>query len=115
MSRLRWTLGLTLLALQVVALVQARFGPARYFAWAPFDMRTDYRIEAEVDGRPLGPDEIKQRYHLRAEDRDMRSWHHVLDIIARVEARQDPSEPCHVRVHYAINGRPELIWELRRP
>jgi hypothetical protein len=84
---IRWSIGLWLLAFQVGAIVTARFMPARYFCWAPFDMQTDYRMEATVDGRRLTAAEIQQRYRRPAKGTDNRSTQHLIDLIDGAERR----------------------------
>ena len=44
-------------------------GCRRYFAWAPNDYLVEYRISALLDGRPLGQDEIQERYRIASQHR----------------------------------------------
>jgi hypothetical protein len=115
MRTLRWTIGLSLLALQLGAIVYARFVPTRYFCWAPFDMQTDYRLEVRVNGRKLSPAEIQQRYRRPAGGTDNRSSHHVMDIIAQAEQGYHPDDQTEVQMTYRVNGKQEQQWRYQQP
>jgi hypothetical protein len=112
---LRWTIGLTLLAFQVGAIAYARFVPARYFCWAPFDMQTDYRLKVTVNGRQLTPREIQQRYRRLAEGVDNRSTQHLIDIVEQTERLHHPEDRAEVLLTYRINGKQEQQWRYPPP
>jgi hypothetical protein len=103
-----------LLLLQVGAIVYARFVPARYFCWAPYDAQNEYEIEATVGGRPLNPQEIRQRYRKPQEGVDNRSIQHIKDIIQGVELKA-PGDNAQVRLRYRVNGGDEQIWQWPPP
>jgi hypothetical protein len=115
MRTLRWTLGLALLAFQVGAIAYARFVPARYFCWAPFDMQTDYRLDVTVNGKPLTPAEIQKRYRRPAKGTDNRSTQHLLDIIEQTERRYHPDDHTAVVMTYRVNGKQAQQWRYRQP
>lgn len=107
---LRVGLGALLLSAQLGAIVHARFVPSRYFAWAPYDRITLYRISAEVDGRRLTPAEIRARYGLPAHGRDNRAPRHVVDILSGYERTYGSREDARVLLRYRTNGGPERVW-----
>jgi hypothetical protein len=115
MRTLRWSIGIALLLFQLGAIVYARFVPTRYFCWAPFDMQTDYRIEATVNGQKLSLAEIGKRYRRPAQGSDNRSYQHVIDIVEQVERRYHPDDDADVVMTYRINGKQEQQWRYRRP
>jgi len=112
---LRWAIGFALLAFQVGAIVYARYVPARYFCWAPYDMQTDYVIHATVNGRPLNADEIRLRYRRGPSGTDNRSFQHIIDIVEQAEQRYHPNDRTEVRIGYRINGGREQQWLYRQP
>ncbi len=112
---LRWIIGVALLLFQIGAIVYARFVPSRYFCWAPFDMQTDYRIEASVNGEKLNAAQIRQRYRRPEKGADNRSVQHVIDIIEQAEQRYHPTDRTEVTMKYRINGKAEQVWHYARP
>ena len=108
---MRTALGLAFLAFQLGAIVYARFVPSRYFCWAPYDMQTDYVIEASLQGRRLAPLEIRSRYRRNARGSDNRSPQHVIDILEQVEQRRPAGDQAEVRLTYRVNGREEQNWQ----
>ena len=110
----RWTIGVALLLFQFGAIVYARFVPSRYFCWAPFDMQTDYRIEASVNGEKLNAAQIRQRYRRPEKGTDNRSVQHVIDIIEQTEKRYHPNDKTEVTMKYRINGKAEQVWRYER-
>ncbi len=115
MRTLRWTIGLSLLAFQLGAVVYARFVPARYFCWAPFDMQTDYQLAVTVNGQPLSAAAIQQRYRRPARGTDNRSSRHVMDIIEQTEQRYHPDDRTTVLMTYRVNGKQEQQWRYQQP
>jgi len=115
MKTLRWTIGLALLLFQIGAILYARFVPARYFCWAPFDMQTDYRIQATVNGSKLSDPAIQKRYRRAAKGSDNRSFQHVIDIIEQTERRYHSDDDVDVVVTYRINGKQEQQWHFHQP
>ncbi len=111
----RWTIGVALLLFQFGAIVYARFVPSRYFCWAPFDMQTDYGIEASVNGERLNAAQIRQRYRRPEKGTDNRSVQHVIDIIEQTEQRYHPRDKTEVTMKYRINGKAEQVWHYARP
>lgn len=92
--------------------------------WAPFHEHGIYRVEAELDGRLLTPDELVERYGVYGRDDVRRAlsdglelpgWEtnrlqDVLDRVAREEARRPEGDRARVRVVYRVNGRPPVEW-----
>ena len=115
MRRLRWIIGLALLAFQLGAIAYARFVPTRYFCWAPFDMQTDYQLQVTVNGHKLKPAEIHKRYRRPAKGTDNRSYQHVIDIVAQVEQRYHPDDRVEIIMTYSVNGKPQPPWHYRQP
>lgn len=113
MRTLRWVIGLSLLAFQLGAIVYARFVPTRYFCWAPYDMQTDYRLEATVNGKKLSASEIQQRYRRPIAGTDNRSTHHLIDIIEQAERRYHPDDAVEVIMTYRVNGKEERQWRYQ--
>ncbi len=104
-----------MLAFQVAAIGYARFVPARYFCWAPYDMQTDYRLDVTVNGKKLTPAEIQKRYRRPAKGTDNRSSQHVKDIIEQAEQRYHPDDHPEVIMTYRVNGKQEQQWRYRQP
>jgi hypothetical protein len=115
MRKLRWAIGLSLLAFQIGAIAYARFVPSRYFCWAPFDMQTDYELAVTVNGKKLTAKEIQQRYRRAAKGTDNRSFQHLIDIIEQTEQRYHPDDDTHVTMTYQINGKPKQQWHYPPP
>jgi len=69
---LRTILAASLLSLQVVGVIQARFSPERWFGWAMFHTYAPYRIEVTIRGEPLTPEQIASRYRIPASDVERR-------------------------------------------
>src|SRR5437763_5481070 len=61
-TRLRTIIGASLLLFQLGMIGYARFVPARYFCWAPYDIQSEYRIDVLIGGRPLTASQIRARY-----------------------------------------------------
>jgi len=111
-------LGTTLLVIQVILFVRARFTETRYFCWAPFHSEARYTIDATIGGRALNDDEIARRYVLERYYWDKASrtnWElnaiaHVIDTVRATEAALLPSKRAAVVVTYRVNGRPPERW-----
>lgn len=99
---------IAILLAQAVTMVWARFTPARYFCWAPYDMQTDYQLEVEVGGRKLTPAGIRQRYRRPAQGTDNRSVQNLIDILEGVERQS--AEKASIVMTYRINGKQEHVW-----
>jgi hypothetical protein len=111
----RLILGLSLLLFQVGAIVYARFVPARYFCWAPYDMQTEYQVSVRVNGRPLSAREIRERYRRPARGVDNRSVQHVIDIFEQTEQRYHGRDPAEIVMRYRVNGHREGEWRWPKP
>jgi hypothetical protein len=104
-----------LLIAQLVGVVHARFVPARYFCWAPFDTMSTYTIHTTIDGRDLSPAEIKARYHKPAHQTDQRSIRAILDIVEQYETTYGKADNASVRVEYVTNGQRPTDWRFPTP
>jgi len=109
-DRLKGALSVAILAGQLGAIVYARFSPARYFCWAPYDQHTIYELRAEVGGRALTPEEVGKRYRRNWVGFDPRSPAHLWDIVEQVELRQAPERRARVTMRYSVNGRSQPDW-----
>src|SRR5579872_5319400 len=105
MRTLRLSIGLSMLAFQMAAILYARTVPTRYFCWAPFDMQTDYRLAVKVDDQPLTDQEIRLRYKRDAKGTDNRSSQHIMDIVEQTEKRYHPLDRTEVTMTYTVNGK----------
>jgi len=106
---LRWVAGAGFLVAQVGGIAYSRFVPERYFSWAPYDIHTEFAIEASMDGRQLSEAEIYARYHIPKTGADHRSPHNVIDLLRRVE-RRHRSNSVEVVLRYRVNGGVERTW-----
>ena len=112
---MRTAVGVIFLAFQVFMIAYARFVPARYFCWAPFDIQTDYRLEVTVHGRPLTARQIQARYRRPQAGTDNRSPQHVIDILQGYEEKYGRGDPAQIVMKYRVNGREEQEWRWPRP
>lgn len=99
-----------LFALQITAIVHARFVETRFLCWAPYDQTTFYRIEADRHGNALTQADIAARYRLPPSGRDNRAIHNTLLAIGQYEATYGRKDPVNVRVIYRINEGAEQTW-----
>jgi len=111
----RLAVGVALLVFQLGAIVWARFVPARYFCWAPYDMQTAYEVVVRCDGRELTPREIRERYRRSAKGVDNRSVQHVIDIFQQTELRYHPQDRAEIVLRYRVNGRGNGEWRWPNP
>jgi hypothetical protein len=114
-KHLRLVTGAAILLAQVVTIAYARFIPARYFCWAPFDMQTDYSMTVWIDGAQLTPREVLKRYRRPARGTDNRSVQNLIDMVQLYEERYNRGEKVRVEMKYRINGKeePEWRWPLQ--
>jgi hypothetical protein len=108
-SRVPVTIAVTLMLAQVALIAYSRTTPARYFCWAPFDMQTDYALDVKLNGAPLTPEQIKQRYRLPSEGTDNRSVQNLIDRVQLYEERL-ATQKAEITMRYRINGKAEQIW-----
>jgi hypothetical protein len=114
----RLAAGTSLLVMQVVFFVRARFVESRYFCWAPFHSEARYRIDATSGGRTLNDDEIARRYSLAhyywdkgtRTDWELNTITHVIDTIRATEAALPAPERAAVTITYRVNGRQPEQW-----
>jgi hypothetical protein len=109
-KHLRMIIGVAILLFQLVMIGYARFVPARYFCWAPFDIQSDYRIDVKIGDHELTPGEIRRRYRRPRQGTDNRSIQHVMDIVSGVEQTYGRNDHAQVVLKYSVNGKPEQEW-----
>src|SRR5882724_6852940 len=85
MSYLRAIVGGGILLFQIAMIGYARFVPARYFCWAPYDIQSAYRLDVSIGGRVLTAGQIRNRYRRPKQGVDNRSIQHVMDIVEQYE------------------------------
>ena len=112
---IRVTVGLSLLAVQIVMIAAARFHPMRYYCWAPYDSQNEYQIDTVIDGRALSPAEVESRYRLETPGINPRMIYQVTDIVSYVERVYHKDEPVEATVTYRTNGGPEQQWHWPLP
>jgi hypothetical protein len=113
---IRVAIPLVLFALQLGAIVYARFVPTRYFCWAPYDIQTDYTASATVNGKRLSGAEFRQRYRRPARGFDNRSPQHVIDMLQQVEEKRAPlGEQATIVMKYRVNGKEQREWHWPPP
>jgi hypothetical protein len=99
-----------LLLAQVAAIAYARAVPSRYFAWAPYDSLSVYRLDVVINGRALGPDAIARRYRRPQEGRENRSIQHLIDIVRQYETTYGRRDRASVLLRYRTNGHEQRVW-----
>jgi hypothetical protein len=107
---LRAILAVSLLSLEVLGVIHARFSPTRWFGWAMFHTYAAYTIEVTLHGEPLTPGEIAQRYRLPAADVERRSIAHTIDIVRRLEETRRATDDARVTLRYREGRGAEQKW-----
>lgn len=103
--------GVSLLMAQLAVISYARVSPMRYFCWAPFHAKTQYRIAVTVNDKDLSPTQIRARYRIPAEKHDGRFIYHVQNIIQQYETTYGQEDQAQVTLRYRINGRLQEDWQ----
>jgi len=109
-SRARLIAGCGILFFQIVMIGYARFTPARYFCWAPFDIQSEYSLDVSVAGRPLTAAEVRHRYRRPKVGFDSRSIQHLIDIVEQYEQTYGRGDHASVVMKYRVNGKAEQEW-----
>ena len=112
---IRVIIGLSVLAIQIVMIVAARFHPMRYYCWAPYDSQNEYEIHAVLDGPTLSPAQVERRYRLATPSINPRAIYQVTDIISYVERVYHEDDQAQVTVTYRTNGGPDRQWHWPVP
>jgi hypothetical protein len=107
---MRTAIGAALLAFQVFMIGYARFVPSRYFCWAPYDIQTEYKLEATVNGKRLNGKQIQARYHRPKQGADNRSPQHVIDMLQGYEESYGRGDRTEIVMKYRVNGKEEQEW-----
>ena len=107
----RIIVGGSILLFQLVMIGYARFVPARYFCWAPYDIQSEYRLDVSIAGRKLTAPQIRSRYRRPRQGVDNRSIQHVMDIVRQYEETYGREDHAEVSMKYRINGKAEQEWQ----
>jgi hypothetical protein len=103
--------GIAFLLLQVAAAIHARFVPSRWLgAWAPNDYAVWYRLQVRVQDRPLSPDEVGQRYGIRAESVYENPPQNLMDIVRQREQTYGRDDNAQVVLTYHEDRGPTQEW-----
>jgi hypothetical protein len=114
-TAVRFAVGLCLLASQIFMIGFARFHPARYFCWAPYDSINEYEITATLDGVTLDAGEIERRYRLPSTGTNPRSIQEIIQIVSYVERVYNQDDRAQVAVVYRTNQSEQKQWRLTLP
>jgi hypothetical protein len=106
--RLRTLAAVLFLAAQLGAVVYSRFTPRRYFCWTPNDMREEYQLQVEVNGRVLPQAEAWSRYGIekRHQGAVEHPIEHLMDDIAQYETTYGRGNQARVWLRWRHNGAP---------
>jgi hypothetical protein len=102
--------GISLLLLQIVSVVHARFVPSRWLAWAPNDYAVGYRMQVQINGRALSADEIGKRYYLPSEGMYENPVQNMIDIMRQRERTYGRNDHAEVKLVYRPNGGTPQEW-----
>jgi len=102
--------GFAVLTCEVALVAYEHFGPTRYFAWAPNDYVVQYRMAANVDGRPLSATAIRGRYHLAAHGIWYFPAQHIIDDVQQYERMYGRHDRVRVTLTYRLNGHAQRVW-----
>lgn len=109
----RWPAALVVasvfVAAQFAMIGFARTTDLRYFTWAPHDQQARFEISVHIDGEPLSPDDVHDRYG-RSRGLDPRAAAHVINIVEQYERTYGSGDDAEVVVRYWINGGEEQQW-----
>ena len=112
---IRVIIGLSVLAIEIVMIVAARFHPMRYYCWAPYDSQNEYQIHTIIDGGALSGANVESRYRLKTPGINPRAIYQVTDIISYVERVYHEDDQAQVTVTYRTNGGPDRQWHWPVP
>jgi hypothetical protein len=108
---MRRLIGIALLLLQVIAVLHARFVPSRWLgSWAPNDYAVWYRFQVRIGNRLLSPEEVGQRYALRAESVYENPVQNLIDIARQREQTYGRDDHAEVVLTYHQNSGPIEEW-----
>lgn len=111
MSYVRTIAAVAILAFQLVMIGYARFVPARYFCWAPYDIQSEYKLDVTIGGHALTAAQIRARYRRPRQGVDNRSIQHVMDIVQQYEQTYGRNDRAWVSMTYRVNGKAEQAWQ----
>lgn len=124
MRPLRLWLGAAFLVAQLGWIAYAHAQPWRYFAWAPNDYLTQYRIEVIANGHRLTRAEICARYRrLSCSEQGSDSNlpyvfeappRHLIDEVRQYEKTYGRKDQARISVYFRLNGHAEKRWRWPR-
>jgi hypothetical protein len=107
----RRLIGTIFLLAQLSMIVRGQFGSARWYCWAPNDYAVWYRIEARVNGVPLSPAQVDQRYQIDAERIYQNPAQNLKDTIQQRETTYGRNDHAEVRLLLRPNGGELQEWK----
>jgi hypothetical protein len=111
---MRLLIGSAFLLAQLASIIYAQFGPSRYFCWAPNDYMVEYRLNVDVNGRTLTPQQILLRYRKPETGIYQNVVQHLEDLVQQYETTYGRNDHAHVLLTYSINGREQKEWKWPR-
>jgi hypothetical protein len=102
--------GISLLLLQVIMIVYARFSEVRYFSWSPHDVMWAFEISVELDDTHLTASEAFKRYRLKRHKFHEHAIEHLIIAIRQYESTYGIDDDAHVTLVYSKNGGQEQKW-----
>ncbi len=115
-------LGGLLIFLQLVLIINARFGVLRYYCWAPHDEQSVFNLSVIIDQKQLTREETNKRYRFtdwrywqdgkyRNVRLESRSIENIKSIISQFESTYGQDDQASVTLTYEINGGPAKTWQ----
>ena len=104
-------LGILFLAAQLASICYARFIPEKFFAWAPYDQHSRYRIEVNLPSGSLAPRDVRRRYRYDDDGWETRNIANIISLVRQYERTYGAGDGARVRITYVTNGRTEQTWE----
>lgn len=112
--KVRFSIGILFLSLQLGSILYARFVPERFFCWAPYDSHTAFQTFVSIHGKILSDKEAETRYGYKMSGWEQRSIDNIFSIIKQYETTYGLKDNAEITVKYATNGHPEIEWTLKR-
>jgi hypothetical protein len=108
---MRLLIGSVFLLAQLFSVIYAQFSPTRYFCWAPNDYMVEYRLNVDVNGRALTPQEILLRYRKPSTGIYQNIVRHLEDHVRQYETTYGLNDHAHVLLTYSTNGGERKEWK----
>lgn len=110
--KIRTSIGILFILLQVGSIAYARFIPERVFCWAPYDTHVKFEVFVTIDGKTLTTEETVARYKHKMKGWEQRSIDNIFSLIAQYERTYGQADNAKVLMTYSINGHEEKEWRL---